>query len=97
MPATLALLLAASTLAVPLIPLPEREPDLSKEAVARLLKKYPKDEDALEQIFLLALHRKPTDAEKKLARDTLGSPVKPEGVQDVLWAIAMLPEFQLVN
>jgi hypothetical protein len=51
----------------------------------------------VETVYRFALSRKPTDAEKKLALETLGTPVRPEGVADVLWALAMLPEFQLVN
>ena len=51
----------------------------------------------VEETYRHALARKPTDAEKQAALETLGQPVKPEGVADLLWALAMLPEFQLVN
>jgi hypothetical protein len=51
----------------------------------------------VEETYRHALARKPTEAEKKAALESLGSPVKPEGVADFLWALAMLPEFQLVN
>ena len=41
--------------------------------------------------------RKPTEAEKKLAVEMLGNPVTADGVADFLWAVTMLPEFQLIN
>ena len=47
--------------------------------------------------YLHALARKPTEMEKKAALEALGQPVKPEGIADVLWALSMLPEFQLLN
>ena len=47
-------------------------------------------------LYLQALGRPPTLAERKAALAEIGSPVRPEGVQDLLWALVMLPEFQLV-
>ena len=44
-----------------------------------------------------ALGRPPTAAEQSAAEQLVGTPVKPEGVQDLLWALAMLPEFQLID
>ena len=40
--------------------------------------------------------RKPTQAELRLAEEMVGAPVKKEGVEDLLWAMTMLPEFQLI-
>ena len=51
----------------------------------------------VDAIYQHALARKPTDAEKQVALEMLGKPVKPEGVADFLWALTMLPEFQLIN
>jgi hypothetical protein len=31
-----------------------------------------------------------------MARDLVGSPARKEGVEDLLWAMTMLPEFQLI-
>jgi len=47
-------------------------------------------------LYLQALGRLPTPAERKAALTEIGSPVQPDGVQDLLWALVMLPEFQLV-
>jgi hypothetical protein len=35
--------------------------------------------------------------EYRLAESLVGSPARPDGVADFLWAIAMLPEFQLID
>ena len=43
-----------------------------------------------------ALGRKPTGPELQLAREMVGQPAQPSGVEDLLWSLAMLPEFQLI-
>lgn len=53
-------------------------------------------DELIEQIYLKGLSRKPTDAERRAARDMLGSEPKAEGLEDLLWIVTMLPEFQLV-
>lgn len=74
--------------------------------LARLLKKgadklaadTPADTAALvASLYRNALSRPPTPAEQAAAVAVVGSPVKSEGVQDLLWALTMLPEFQLIN
>lgn len=52
--------------------------------------------DLVTQLFRQALGRTPTPAELKLSQDLLGEPVQKEGVEDLLWSLAMLPEFQLI-
>jgi hypothetical protein len=48
-------------------------------------------------IFEAALSRRPTPDEAAAARDLLGASPTRESVADLLWAIVMLPEFQLVR
>ena len=48
------------------------------------------------ELYAKALGRKPTPSEQKLAEQTVGDPVQKEGVEDLLWAMIMLPEFQLI-
>jgi hypothetical protein len=48
-------------------------------------------------MFEQMLARKPTEDERKASLEMLGSPVKPQGVADFLWAVTMLPEYQLIN
>ena len=47
-------------------------------------------------IYRQALGRPPTAAERQMALGLVGSPVRKEGVEDLLWAVVMLPEFQLI-
>jgi mono/diheme cytochrome c family protein len=47
-------------------------------------------------VFEKALGRPPTGEERQWALAALGAPIKPEGVEDLLWAVTMLPEFQLI-
>jgi hypothetical protein len=55
-------------------------------------------EALIAQIYRRALGRAPTAAEAKACRELLGQDAmpRPEAVQDLLWAIVMLPEFQLI-
>ena len=48
-------------------------------------------------VYRHSLARTPTDQEKQIAIEMLGTPVKAEGIADFLWALTMLPEFQLIN
>ncbi len=48
-----------------------------------------------ERVFRQALSRKPTRTELNLAADLVGARPKVDGVEDLLWSVAMLPEFQL--
>jgi cytochrome c553 len=50
-----------------------------------------------ERIFVRALGRKPTADELAAARGLIGEKPATDGVADLLWAVAMLPEFQLVR
>jgi hypothetical protein len=47
-------------------------------------------------IYQEAMGRNPTREELKLAEGVVGSKPTQEGVEDFLWAVTMLPEFQLI-
>lgn len=51
----------------------------------------------IDQIFRQGLGRHPTPAESALSLALLGPKPQTEGVEDLLWSVAMLPEFQLVH
>ena len=56
-------------------------------------------EQLISTVFEYMLGRKPSLEERKLANAALGSNsarIKSEGLADLLWAIAMQPEFQLI-
>jgi hypothetical protein len=48
-------------------------------------------------VYLRALGRSPTEAEARTCAAMLGTKLERAGVEDLLWAIAMLPEFQLID
>jgi mono/diheme cytochrome c family protein len=52
--------------------------------------------DCVDRVFQFALDRAPSPEERQLAEETIGKPAHREGVEDFLWAVAMLPEFQLI-
>jgi hypothetical protein len=48
------------------------------------------------RLYAKALGRKPSRAELRLANQLLSQPPAKEQIEDLLWAMAMLPEFQLI-
>ena len=52
--------------------------------------------DLVDRLYHNALSRPPRAAEKAMAIDLLGQPTRQEGVEDFVWAMVMLPEFQLI-
>jgi hypothetical protein len=62
----------------------------------KLLASTPSAKELVDQIYRQAFGRRPTGAEEQLALDLVGQPAHQEGVQDLLWAMSMLPEFQLI-
>jgi len=57
----------------------------------------PSADGIVEWIFAAALSRPPTGDEAAAARELLGNAPTKESVADCLWAVAMLPEFQLIR
>jgi len=51
----------------------------------------------VDTIFLRALGRKPTAAERPLALSTVGAKPSVAGTEDLLWSIVMLPEFEVIH
>ena len=47
-------------------------------------------------LYLKALGRAPTEGEFRLAGELLSQPMKAEQVEDFVWSMTMLPEFQLI-
>jgi hypothetical protein len=66
---------------------------------ANLLKSHPKvtNDQLVELIYTSSLCRQPSADEKKTASELLGSPPTSESLADLLWAVFMLPEFQLIR
>ena len=55
------------------------------------------DEDLIAGIFVRSIARKPTANESAICREFLQSGRSRESVEDLLWTIFMLPEFQLIR
>lgn len=68
----------------------------------QLIKEPPRTPDAIiDRVYRRALGRPPSASELEMCRTLVGpvaqgATVRPDGVQDLLWAVAMLPEFQLI-
>jgi mono/diheme cytochrome c family protein len=70
---------------------------LLKRGAEKLLDGAPSGPALVESLYWKALGRKPTAAENRIAMALAGSPASAEGVEDLLWSLAMLPEFQLIH
>ncbi len=70
--------------------------DLLRQGAENLVTRNDGFQVLTENLFRTALGRKPSARELDLAREMMGEPVAKEGVEDLLWAVAMLPEFQLI-
>ena len=68
------------------------------ERGAKRWMRMPADSDAqrIEQLYVAALGRPPTAAEQAIGTEMLGTPATAEGMADLLWAVLMMPEFQLI-
>jgi hypothetical protein len=66
---------------------------------ANLLKEKPKatPDELITDLYIRALCRKPTQEEVTAARELIGSPATSDGLADLMWAVVMLPEFQLIR
>ncbi|HEV7282954.1 MAG TPA: DUF1549 domain-containing protein [Pirellulaceae bacterium] len=81
--------------------------DLSNgEALADILRRgaatlrnreWKSPEDFIEWTYRFALSREPTEAERQTLAEIIDPELTTEGIEDVLWAVIMLPEFQLVR
>ena len=49
------------------------------------------------QLYLEALGRAPSREEARIAFGLLGPTIDPQGIEDLLWIITMLPDFQLIR
>lgn len=70
-----------------------------QRGAANLLKKYEGESAGQlgERIFRRALGRVPDAAERSLAVEITAEPPNQDGVADLLWAVFMLPEFQIIR
>lgn len=68
------------------------------DGAENLLQRPWKDSDALiDWLYHLALSRAPTADERAVALELTGQHLTERGVEDLLWAVIMLPEYQFVR
>lgn len=70
--------------------------EMLKRGAAKLSKEG-SAEEIVAKVYTRAMGRLPTAGELATAVELVGSPVRVEGVEDLLWIVAMLPEFQLIR
>jgi len=58
--------------------------------------KYPTSDSLVTALYKRALGRNPLPKELDVARKILGPKPSEEGIQDLVWAMALIPEFQLI-
>lgn len=67
-----------------------------KDGAEKLASQSKSDVAVVNEIFQRGLGRKPTPDEATLSTALLGRELKTDGIEDLLWSVAMLPEFQLI-
>ena len=72
--------------------------DHLRSGTSKLLGRHEKDPTALiDDIYLTLMTRYPSKSERRLLRGTLGRQPESEAVTDLLWALAMTPEFFILR
>ena len=61
-----------------------------------LIKQYEESEPIIRGVYKKSLGRDPQPEEIKVAKEVLGEHPNAEAVQDFLWAVVLLPEFQFI-
>ena len=54
-------------------------------------------DDFIDWLYVSALSRAATEGERTIAREIVGQPPSAQGMEDLLWVVVMLPEFQLLR
>ena len=62
----------------------------------RWVDEYPRGEELIDNLYVKALGRKPQPDEVAVAMKTLGDKPQADQVEDLLWSVMLLPEFQLI-
>jgi hypothetical protein len=67
-----------------------------RSGAERWTETHPTAPALVDALYERALSRSPSPEEREAALAYVGSPAKAAGVEDLLWALMMLPEFQLI-
>ncbi len=74
----------------------EQLSSLLAKGAKQLMAKYKKAE-LIDHVYNLALSRQPSKNERHVSNSLIGETLTQQGVEDFLWVIFMLPEFNYVN
>jgi mono/diheme cytochrome c family protein/uncharacterized membrane protein len=74
----------------------DRLNEVLKRGAENWKEKYTDSEELINELYIRALNRKPQPKELKAAQEVLGESPSTEGIQDLFWAVVLLPEFQLI-
>lgn len=75
----------------------QRLADAIAAGAIRITNRFDATPELVSELYQLSLSRNPTQAEAALAIQFLGEEPTQKAVEDLLWAVVMLPEFQLVR
>jgi uncharacterized membrane protein/mono/diheme cytochrome c family protein len=67
-----------------------------KRGAQSWIARYKESDTIIQEVYRHALGRAPSPGEFKVAKQMLGEAPTTEAVQDLLWAMVLLPEFQLI-
>lgn len=67
-----------------------------RQGALNWIARYPQTDKIVRAVYRQALKREPLPKELAVAKKALGSTPRPELVQDFLWAVVLLPEFQFI-
>ena len=67
-----------------------------KKGAENWKKKYGKGDVIIKEVYRKALGREPQQKEFKVAKQLLGEAPGEEAIQDLFWAVMLLPEFQII-
>jgi hypothetical protein len=71
---------------------------LLRQGAAKLQQRsWQSPREFIEWLYAFALSREPTAAELQTLSDVVGPELSAAAIEDILWAVVMLPEFQLVR
>jgi hypothetical protein len=70
---------------------------LASGATRLLARKWDSPDALTHWLYTFAISRTPSQPELEGARELLGPALNAQGIEDLLWAVCMLPEFQLIR
>jgi hypothetical protein len=70
---------------------------LLKRGAERLDREAAASETLVDSVFMQALGRRPTPQEKTVLVEQMGARPSRQSIEDLLWMVLLLPEFQFVR